>query len=354
MVSKIDELKAYLKTIPSEVLSLEDWFDFVKDTESEGVALFKKNGKYDTEYLAKQYQEYLANREEYYGYNYIYEVWVEEIENQPNFEEYCLIKDMKILVSHHDDAGFNAEVSALGNEEYLILVNQGLFAFIKRVGRLLSLILILNDTDEKLIDDNLFIEYMAELVYKFRKMGVCSHTGEQNFMFKFNTRYDTIKGITDNAMKFVVCHEYAHIMRGHLSSGIAKNVRVKDEYIEVLANEKDWEKEFEADIYGVTFLLNSLSVAKLTQIEFQSLLSSPIFFLKLDELMNSVDSLIYPNINPSYFFIRHPPSNMRIQMIKNLYSDRFPNYNMDFVNFIENNMSSLNQKVVNLLSELMK
>lgn len=180
-------------------------------------------------------------------------------------------------------------------------------------------------------------ERFADLVYNAIYLGHSSKTTQ----YFLREPFGRLQGELLNSLElFVVGHEYGHIYSGHLNeSNISKKV-IDGKIIERIS--LNWEMEYEADLIGLTLLLNSLEKENLLPFGF---LGPELFFtfLDLDERANNLFREGYET--RSFGSDTHPPTIERRKRIRQILKNSLPNNHLesyvDFSEFLENVLEAL-------------
>lgn len=111
---------------------------------------------------------------------------------------------------------------------------------------------------------------------------------------------------------FVLGHEYGHLIRGHLDSATAQRVNLLGK--EVAEISYSWNREFEADLWGMALMIPSMSHEKDTDLAL-SFWGADFFFSCVD-VMDRATSLICHGSDRVKTLGSHPPAHNRRAFIR--------------------------------------
>jgi hypothetical protein len=150
------------------------------------------------------------------------------------------------------------------------------------------------------------------------------------YLFRGNSTFSSILPIQDGHRArvlnqlvhqtevFVLAHEYAHAVAGHLSESPVRKTMLPDGEVELV--QKSWMQEFEADLIGFTFLLNPKTISNpIPREEYQNLspkLACPFLFFALDELVSAVYHHVTGLAAIPNALSNHPPTSDRIGVLR--------------------------------------
>ncbi|SOE07429.1 hypothetical protein [Streptomyces sp. Ag109_G2-15] len=118
--------------------------------------------------------------------------------------------------------------------------------------------------------------------------------------------------LRDSLEYFVVGHEYAHIISGHLDSAVRRRGVLPVEEAEVLAY--SWRQEFDADLLGMVLSLNA-GVEHDNRDLWVGFLGISLFFDALD-VMDRAVALLQTGDEHARQLGSHPPSDLRKQCLR--------------------------------------
>lgn len=297
----------------------------------------------------------LPTKYESYGAYSILKTLFESIETTA--KKLSLTKKNKVIYGTAQSKEYNAFADKVPEtEEYLIVFEGELFTLSNQLAKLVSQCLpdfkitqegVSFNVDLGRIKNHIQInrilqERFADLVYNAIYRGQPTKTKQYNLKEPFGKLHYTLLWSLE---LFVVGHEYGHICCGHLDEKNIIQLNVKDKTIERVT--PDWEMEYEADLSGLTLLLNSLDKNNLAPFSY---LGPELFFtfLDLDERAYS----LYSNGTEtrSKGSDTHPPTIERRKRIRNTLKATLPKEHLEsyerLSNFLEN--------VIELLWEQLK
>jgi tetratricopeptide (TPR) repeat protein len=154
----------------------------------------------------------------------------------------------------------NAESIIAPNGGWVVVVRNGLFAFIYELARILSTRFVAVDREgkrpfaEALTDMQVTSSLLREFFTRFASIGV---PRGRDFPIA-PPQMMIANGLAMAAERFVICHEIGHLSLGHLKQSATKAWR-SDDGLEFRFVQKNWEEEFAADRTGTNILLRSAS-----------------------------------------------------------------------------------------------
>ena len=242
---------------------------------------------------------------------------------------------MPVFVGEYPTHSFNAQAEFVPGGA-LILINTGLRNMIDEIVKIIGLTITFTGTPgppgpESIIYEEavtieretiaglvinvicsyLFLERIPDVnlsgLFDFKKLGF--------HRIKFWAEY------TAAIKKFVVAHEFGHILAGHLDETRSININSYSDDLNLIA--KDWLMEYEADIYAIRLQLGSGEIVVDSDAELRKLeiifLGAMIFF-EIDRLINMIwkEMKGYGDV---LFVGDHPPSNIRWKRINDYYTE---------------------------------
>jgi len=183
------------------------------------------------------------------------ELFREVIKNLPE-EGKDLFDDSNFFaVGTLDKVEVNAQAIKAGNGGWLILLNIGLFTFLYKVARALATRFVAVDKNGERPYGDASIAFeetcrlVAEVFTWYAGAGIPFGSD-----FPIHPAQLTIANLLATyAEQFVICHELAHHVMGHVTGGTEKNILIAN--VPVQTSNWNWEQEFEADEGGLRFLL---------------------------------------------------------------------------------------------------
>jgi len=132
--------------------------------------------------------------------------------------------------------------------------------------------------------------------------------------------YDGISSVLRETMEiFVLCHEYGHIVSGHLNVDNTKKSMIADEDMDEIAT--SWQEEFEADIKGLDFMLE---VMRKRGFDLSlSFWGVEFFFGCIDVVERAVSIIRTGDVNVQ-ISATHPPTEMRREMLHSVLKNSVP------------------------------
>ena len=199
----------------------------------------------------------------------------------------------------------NAQVMVAINGGWLVVIHEGLYAFFYKIARALATCRIEQGEDGvmKLHDDTLIqfkevSHLIAETLLNYIHFGLPL----SRFLpidFKASLLGGNLAAKTEI---FVVCHELAHQMLGHLETSKRKSILIRNVEVEVPVT--NWEQEFEADALGLRLLLEQAR----TPHDLSMTYAGISFFFQTMVLLEEFTQFQGSNT--------HPPSSVRLKKIR--------------------------------------
>ena len=112
---------------------------------------------------------------------------------------------------------------------------------------------------------------------------------------------------------FIMGHEYAHIVLGHLSAGLRTRTHVAGQTVEEITPE--WDQEIEADCLGIQLMLAAMRRNRIQPV--LSFQGAELFFDAIEVVERGVALLACGDEN-RHMFTTHPPSSERRSIVRQL------------------------------------
>ena len=243
------------------------------------------------------------------------------------------LKD-EVFVGEFPTGSFNAQAVAVPGG-VLILINTGLMGMVHKLTKIMALSFgfadlssetRMRETFEAWSDysENQITEMLAEVVlaylvggnvYSARRLPALG--GLKGFVRA---------GICSECERFVIAHEYAHALLGHLDGyQPPKGINGSAGELQVIA--KSWEQELEADVVAMQLMLTTgmprlmfgsgprLVDHPLKALVMQSVAAGALLFFAIDDLIQRVAEALYDLDRPSVVS-DHPPSATRATLAR--------------------------------------
>lgn len=143
----------------------------------------------------------------------------------------------------------NAEALRAANGGWLLLVNQGLMLFVYKIARVVACQLEPRDDDKPQVSEELAYTELKQIFESVALHGV--PVGGDVPLSRNQFRMATSLAVA--AEHFVLCHELGHHVLKHLDSGSIAHLTLRA--TPVALARMDWRREFEADAFGLGFLV---------------------------------------------------------------------------------------------------
>lgn len=257
--------------------------------------------------------------------------WVEDaIRRSTKYDEKFL---NNVYVGDFPTGAFNAHVTPVKGG-YLVLVNSGAMVLIRTVYSLLASLRDLNHISA----DAEVVSVMGEVFDSYNRNGDPMY-GPLNQAFGSDAIVATV--LTRACDRFMIAHEYAHILAGHLVRQRKRLCSLSTPAGSIKVTEKDYQMELEADLIAYELLIgtdqpNQIDTTYFRQIESgdqseliraleqAALIVAPLLFLAIDLLTQRVASSFK---DPNAGFERsktHPSTVERIDQIIRLVNQAPP------------------------------
>lgn len=260
------------------------------------------------------------------GFNSLLQEYGKDIEN--SIGKLGKSIDKNVYIGQFPTGSFNAQVCPV-LDGGLILINTGLMMFIYQVAKIMSFSMVAANFDEKgqpiektvksksQYSHEQIVSALSEVVLAYLIAG--HSTAAQRFPAEGGFRGIIAGNITTAAEKFVIAHEYGHVIAGHLNS--PRTIVAKSGVGEINLISKSWQQEMEADALGAYIMIAGEdrvidSPEKL--FNFQILVAGILFFFSLDDLITSCVEGITGR-QDLHIMTDHPPSAVRLKMLQELF-----------------------------------
>nr|VFK01327.1 MAG: hypothetical protein BECKLFY1418A_GA0070994_11429 [Candidatus Kentron sp. LFY] len=260
----------------------------------------KARNRYHAEYLGfrqllRQYSEEIKDAAKEYGFQFPYEV----------------------LPGVYPTTSINAQAVAMGGGA-LVLLNTGLMGFIYQMVKIYMF------TRDFKSDDHVYgtefseeqgIESSAEVIVAYL------FGGNSSLATRYPARGDfrgvAIQQLFYSAERFVLAHEYGHVLVGHLNpkNTVSRSLAAGDT---MNFFKKSWEQEFEADAFALllTFPPSMRQINTKDELELLDLrLAAPYIFFSLAILLDTVSQQLL-SLPHTDFADDHPPSGERLRRLE--------------------------------------
>jgi hypothetical protein len=224
---------------------------------------------------------------------------------------------------------------------YLILVNTGLMQLVYRLMIILSSQTVIRPLGWRIgkiyipripspvkedVDLN-FSEVSKILATLIRRYMAFQDLGEFPLDSKPGMKRYLVGLLTDSVERFVVAHEYGHILSGHLQTNARKCVNMQGVKVSLIP--KTWDQEFEADRAACFLLMRPFLKAiergakrKLIEKHMNWWLTGPLVFFEIADMLERITN----NSGGS-----HPPASARSERMKSLITSEFPYVQLPYV-----------------------
>ena len=118
-------------------------------------------------------------------------------------------------------------------------------------------------------------------------------------------------------IRFIIGHEYGHVIKGHLNERMKRTIKIKDENLDVIT--LNWEQEYEADEFGM-FL--NIACTKEGENLIIPIISAQLFFSVIDIIEKSI-SILQTGTIINRKSESHPPPGLRVKKIEGRISEKF-------------------------------
>ncbi|MEJ0088568.1 MAG: hypothetical protein WDM80_02240 [Limisphaerales bacterium] len=211
-------------------------------------------------------------------------------------------------------------------EEYLIVLESGLFNFLYRLGSVMNLVWPSGDKHlscnwqaktrglESVLSGNMIaMNSFERLVLKYLV------TGRPNGAFPIKTNASISHSQLVAASElFVLAHEYGHVMSGHLTNPTTKLRSVGVKQLAEVQN--SWAEEFEADEKGFEFAVRAGALDGISPA--MTCGGVALFFSSAEIITNSL-SLVLTGEIMEVKSVTHPPCGERLNRIKQIAKDKW-------------------------------
>ncbi len=252
-------------------------------------------------------------------------------------------EDPVVFVGEFPIGEFNAGVKPVSGGA-LILFNTGLAMFLYAAVQILVW----------------FMVSVARKQSKYSLEDIVSALTEQVLAYlRFPTRLTTFRSLPfqggaeqllgavamESCCKFVLTHEYAHVIAGHLTSPrIVIRTAVGD--LELMAKRR--QQELEADALAIQIMRKSLEREKLRGHTFAaSLAAGPLIFFALDELVSRARKELFGT--PKTSFHSHPPSSERSAFVRSLLKQNGGDRLLELGDIYVSWLSAMTEHVIRLI-----
>lgn len=215
--------------------------------------------------------------------------------------------------------------------EYIICFESQLFSFLNRFVKIIVLsipevktndpdkfgLCFLKEEVEKHVKEFPLIKALfTDLIFSFAVGGNVNDA--QNFDLDFGRNIHATYILRATEL-FVMGHEYGHIVKGHLTTGLNSEIEIANLTAEEI--ERKWENEYEADTLGLFFMIKVLHDEHF--MEDFSLIGADLFFI-LTEITEKARSIIkFGHENGSGKKTNHPPAKLRRENLRKAYLTSF-------------------------------
>lgn len=224
-----------------------------------------------------------------------------------------LIADLTMMFAEYPTGQFNAQVRALDGRSALVLVNSALLHMLQQMAKLIVLTTAIVEEGFQYWDNVRLpplqltpAQAMADVVDAYLRQ----RPGRAGFVARPpRAEQERVEELLRAMVMFVVAHEYAHALGGHLGDRGAQS---------------PWGLEGEADWLAVRLMLSRWRwgdfVDDPRQLRLQTLLSGPLLFFGLEQLVAAAEQRVSkPGRGGATGFDTHPPAVMRTLSLRALY-----------------------------------
>jgi hypothetical protein len=156
-----------------------------------------------------------------------------------------------IFVGDFPTGSFNA-CSVMVDNGYLVLINSGLVTMLKQVAEMLWMG---DPNDVTMSPDNIaVIEGISEVVAAYFKYDD-SFFGPRQINYGLRSIFS--QTLSKACLKFVIAHEYGHVLAGHFAKPSVTTARIPTGAGEIDVIVKNWREELEADKIAYCILLGT-------------------------------------------------------------------------------------------------
>jgi hypothetical protein len=228
------------------------------------------------------------------------------------------------FVGEFPTGSFNAQARP-ATDGVLLLINSGLMMFLHETAKVMSWSVAIAEFDENgqpkedsvrpqsdFSHDELVATF-AKLITAYLTQGDIRAAGPSPVAWGGPQMLGAL--ITRSAEKFVLAHEYGHVLAGHLSSPrmmVASSPAGDIEFIS-----KSWEQELEADRIGFRLALGGAPLVIDSQerlFDAQLNVAGMLWFFAMDELVTHTITRLTGQV---VALCDHPPSGVRMDMLRN-------------------------------------
>jgi hypothetical protein len=155
-------------------------------------------------------------------------------------------------------------------------------------------------------DETIFLRFI-ETVVAYLVLGTPSAAP----MYEPDLKSDFIaKHLSDSMQLFIMGHEYAHIMLGHLNS---RKVKAPLGGLEIDKIERDWKQEFDADGWGLVLMLHAMQAKGM---DLALSYWGADFFFSCYEIIERGLSLLSTGSESQQLDSSHPPASERRKLLR--------------------------------------
>lgn len=154
-----------------------------------------------------------------------------------------------------------------------------------------------------------------------------------------------VGGLTMAANRFVLAHEYGHILLGHTKSPMLSTYKTPVGEINIIT--ESWEKEIEADLKGCEIVLASVSPSLessdyLTDISLN--IAGTLFFFSLDDIVTRV----VETIKDTSLTVEstHPPSSHRAKLVREYWERHFDSELLSSADKLVESISNIGDDII--------
>jgi hypothetical protein len=228
-----------------------------------------------------------------------------------------------VLVREFPTGSFNAQATKVSGG-VLLLINTGLMMFLYQTLKVMTFSMGFAefDTSGRPIDGSIrhgpslggdeIAEALAEIVLAYLLLGDSAKA--RRFPLQGGAK-GMVQGLLVRACeKFVIAHEYGHVVAGHFDN--AKTRKARTPIAEIGLIEKTWKQEHEADTIATHLLLASAPLfpdEPWRSLEIQSHAAGVLLFFAMDQLITSVVTEI-SGLDHLAVVSDHPPSSDRASL----------------------------------------
>lgn len=223
---------------------------------------------------------------------------------------------------------FSAEICAPNCNEKLIIISDGLFTFANLISKIITLAFPFEVTDKYLTistdmkEIKKYIENHTEVKLRFYDLMLAcllSREPPRAKQYFINHELDAmLSTIRDSFETFVVAHEYAHSILGHLEDKKINSTASIDELRDSEIKEifHSWQDEVDADIHGAGITLSVM--AEKGYDPYVSMIGI-IVCVNSFELFDKIEVLRSGNTKERKLSPSHPPGSVREKLIEEAY-----------------------------------